>query len=398
MLEEAGCELAGWPLDPAEQDPLVPLRPLVVAGGLTVAVNGIVRIQAGVRGWIARREYGKVVAFLEDLCGWIARRAYGGPFWDCFPEDFQRAVVCIETGVRGWIARRRVALYRRWHALEEKEARAEAMSRLRTAAFAAARAARQAHVDKGTARRAASVANARAAADLASASLAVDHAVAVLGEQAAGAAAVRIQACWRRQLGHRRYILWESELYDPDDGPADTRRRKRSQRACTGRKAAALRDAEWVAKKRGHNKHRGVRKGGKGGQKARAAAAAAAAGAQAPARLPERTADNFAEEIAANSAAVASMMREEDCEETEAPVRIRMRAHTAWLLAGATGPEPPGWTSPEERAHYEHLWHRVPMSRMCDDDWDGGAERGAMPDGDDTYAAYDVYDAYDGAP
>ena len=50
MLEEAGCELAGWPLDPAEQDPLVPLRPLVVAGGLTVAVNGIVRIQAGVRG------------------------------------------------------------------------------------------------------------------------------------------------------------------------------------------------------------------------------------------------------------------------------------------------------------------------------------------------------------
>ena len=89
------------------------------------------------------------------------------------------------------------------------------------------------------------------------------------------------------------------------------------------------------------------------------------------------------------------MMREEDCEETEAPVRIRMRAHTAWLLAGATGPEPPGWTSPEERAHYEHLWHRVPTSRICDDDWDGGAERGVMPDGDDTYAAYD---AYDGAP
>ena len=153
-----------------------------------------------------------------------------------------------------------------------------------------------------------------------------------------------------------------------------------------------------MAKKRGHNKHRGVRKGGKGGQKARAAAAAAAAGAQAPARLPERTTDNFAKEIAANSAAVASMMREEDCEETEAPVRIRMRAHTAWLLAGATGPEPPGWTSPEERAHYEHLWHRVPRSRMCDDDWDGGAERGAMPDGDDTYAEYDAYDAYDGAP
>jgi hypothetical protein len=44
MLEEAGCELAGWPLDPAEQDPLAPLRPLVVAEGLTVAVNGIVRI------------------------------------------------------------------------------------------------------------------------------------------------------------------------------------------------------------------------------------------------------------------------------------------------------------------------------------------------------------------
>jgi hypothetical protein len=70
-----------------------------------------------------------------------------------------------------------------------------------------------------------------------------------------------------------------------------------------------------------------------------------------------------------------------------------MRAHTAWLLAGATGPEPPGWTSPEERAHYEHLWHRVPTS--CDDDWDGGVERGAMPYGDDTYA---TYDAYDGAP
>jgi hypothetical protein len=50
MLEEAGCELAGWPLDPAEQDPLAPLRSLVVAGGLTVAVNGVVRIQAGVRG------------------------------------------------------------------------------------------------------------------------------------------------------------------------------------------------------------------------------------------------------------------------------------------------------------------------------------------------------------
>jgi hypothetical protein len=66
---------------------------------------------------------------------------------------------------------------------------------------------RQAQVDKGTARRAASAANARAAADLTSASLAVDHAVVVLGEQAAEAAAVRIQACWKRQLGHWRYIL-----------------------------------------------------------------------------------------------------------------------------------------------------------------------------------------------
>jgi hypothetical protein len=72
------------------------------------------------------------------------------------------------------------------------------------------------------------------------------------------------------------------------------------------------------------------------------------------------------------------MMREEDYEETEAPARIRMRAHTAWLLAGATGPEPPGWTSPEERAHYEHLWHRVPTSRRCDGGWDEGVERGVM--------------------
>ena len=148
-----------------------------------------------------------------------------------------------------------------------------------------------------------------------------------------------------------------------------------------------------MAKKRSHNEPRGVRKGGKGGQKARAAAAAAAAGAQAPARLPEGTADNFAEEIAANSAAVASMMREEDCEETEAPVRIRMRAHTAWLLAGATGPEPPGWTSPEERTQYERLWHRVPTSRGFGDDWDGGAARGVMfgvgGADDDAYAAYD---------
>jgi hypothetical protein len=153
MLEEAGCELAGWPLDPAEQDPLAPLRPLVVAGGLTVAVNGIVRIQAGVRGWIGRRAfYDMIAAFMEDL--------------------LRRVVMRIQAGVRGWIVRRRVAQYRRLQALEEKEARAEARSRLRTAAFAAARAARQAHVDKGTARRAASAANARAAADMASASLA----------------------------------------------------------------------------------------------------------------------------------------------------------------------------------------------------------------------------------
>jgi hypothetical protein len=96
--------------------------------------------------------------------------------------------------VRGWIIRRRVAQYRQWQALDEKEARAEAWSRLRTAGFAAVRAARQAQVGKGTARRAASAVNARAAADLASASLAVDHAVAVLGEQAAGATAVRIRA------------------------------------------------------------------------------------------------------------------------------------------------------------------------------------------------------------
>ena len=97
--------------------------------------------------------------------------------------------------MRGWIVRRRVALYRSWQALEEKEARAEARSRLRTATFAAARATRQAQVDKGMARRVASTANAGVVADLASASLAVDHVVAVLGEQAAGAAAVLIQAC-----------------------------------------------------------------------------------------------------------------------------------------------------------------------------------------------------------
>jgi hypothetical protein len=126
-------------------------------------------------------------------------------------------------------------------------------------------------------------------------------------------------------------------------------------------------------------KHRGRRKGGKGGQKARAAA--------------ERTAENFAAEIAANAAAMAAMMREEDREETEAEVRIRMRAHTALLLAGATGPEPPGWTSLEERTQYERLWHRVPTSRGFGDDWDGGAERGVMfgvgGADDDAYAAYD---------
>ena len=53
-----------------------------------------------------------------------------------------RVVMRIQAGVRGWIVRRRVARYRRLQALEEKEARAEARSRLRTAAFAAARAAR----------------------------------------------------------------------------------------------------------------------------------------------------------------------------------------------------------------------------------------------------------------
>ena len=101
-------------------------------------------------------------------------------------------------------------------------------------------------------------------------------------------------------------------------------------------------------------------------------------------------------EIAADAAAMAAMVREEDREETEAEVRIRMRAYTAWLLAGATGPEPAGWTSPEERAHYERLWHRVPTSRTFDDDWDGGAERGVMfsvAGADDA-----VYAVDDGAP
>ena len=82
---------------------------------------------------------------------------------------------------------------------------------------------------------------------------------------------------------------------------------------------------------------------------------------------------------------MATLVREEDREETEAKVRIRMRMrmHTTWLLAGATGPEPLGWTSPEERAHYY----------TSDDDKDGGVERGVMfcvaGADDGTYAAYD---------
>jgi hypothetical protein len=58
--------------------------------------------------------------------------------------------------------------------------------------------------------------------------------------------------------------------------------------------------------------------------------------------MPERTAENFAAEIAANAAPIVAMVRQEDREETEVEVRIRMRAHTTWLLAGATGWEPPG--------------------------------------------------------
>ena len=50
--------------------------------------------------------------------------------------------------VRGWIIRRRVAQYRQWQALDEKEAWVEAWSRLRIAAFVAARVARQAQVDR----------------------------------------------------------------------------------------------------------------------------------------------------------------------------------------------------------------------------------------------------------
>ena len=182
----------------------------------------------------------------------------------------------------------------------------------------------------------------------------------------------------RRQLGrHRRYFLWEGELCDLDDGVAQPRQRKQLVWACTGRKVVALWDVEVVVAK-GGNTHRSRRKGGKGGQKARAAVAAAAAGVRAPARLPERTAENFAAEIVANAAAIVALVREEDREETEAEVRIWIRAHTAWLLAGATGPEPPSWTSPEERAHLARRSNRVPTSRSGDYDWDGGVERGLM--------------------
>ena len=44
MLEDAGCALAGWLLDPVEQDSLTPLRPVVVASGQAMAVNGMVHI------------------------------------------------------------------------------------------------------------------------------------------------------------------------------------------------------------------------------------------------------------------------------------------------------------------------------------------------------------------
>jgi hypothetical protein len=185
------------------------------------------------------------------------------------------------------------------------------------------------------------------------------------------------------------------ELYNPDDDVAEPRRRNRSEHAYTGHQAVALRDVEWVVAKWG-NKHRGRRKGGKGGLKAREVATAATAGVWAPTRLPEHTAENFAVEIVANAVAMVAMVREEDREETEVEDRIRMWAHTAWLLAGATGPEPPCWTSPKERAHYERLWHRVPTSLTFDDDWDGGAERGVMfsvAGADD-----DAYAVDDGAP
>ena len=93
MLEEAGCGLAGWPLDPAEQDPLAHLRPLVVCitGGLTVAVNGIVHIHAVVRGWIDRREYGTDVASIVRAHAlawrWLAHRvARWERGWRCGPQ------------------------------------------------------------------------------------------------------------------------------------------------------------------------------------------------------------------------------------------------------------------------------------------------------------------------
>jgi hypothetical protein len=66
MLEEVGCGPAGWPLDSAEQDPRAPLRLLVVAGGLAVAVNGLVHIHAMVHGWMCRNMFGWLV-------GWIVR-------------------------------------------------------------------------------------------------------------------------------------------------------------------------------------------------------------------------------------------------------------------------------------------------------------------------------------
>jgi hypothetical protein len=158
----------------------------------------------------------------------------------------------------------------------------------------------------------------------------------------------------------------------------------------------ALRDVEVTVAKWG-NTQRSRRKGGKGGQKARVeAAATTAAATAAAARLLEWTAENFEAEIATDMAAMVAMVRQEDREETEPEVRIRMWAHTTWLLAGATRPEPPGWTSPDERAHYERLWHRVPMSRGFGDDRDGEVEHGVMFGGggvDD-----DVYAAYDGAP
>jgi hypothetical protein len=99
------------------------------------------------------------------------------------------------------------------------------------------------------------------------------------------------------------------------------------------------------------------------------------AGVRAPTRLPERTVENVAAEIATGATAIAVLVREEDREETEAEARIRMRAHTAWLL-DPRGPESPCWTSVEEATHYERRWNRAPWA--CHDDWDGGAESGVM--------------------